>query len=145
MSKSITKKVSKKKKLSFPSCYTIMLIVLVLVMGLTYIVPSGKYATLSYNVDSNLFTVTYPNGDTLDYDATQGTLNELGVKIDLEKFTDESIWKPVGIPGTYEYIEKECASCLAPAAACYGSGTAPILAELVCFLICEIVSPVLLT
>ena len=38
-----------------------------------------------------------------------------------------------------------CASCLAPAAACYGSGTAPILAELVCFLICEIVSPVLLT
>ena len=107
MSKSITKKVSKKKKLSFPSCYTIMLIVLVLVMGLTYIVPSGKYATLSYNVDSNLFTVTYPNGDTLDYDATQDTLNELGVKIDLEKFTDESIWKPVGIPGTYEYIEKE--------------------------------------
>ena len=107
MSKSITKKVSKKKKLSFPSCYTIMLIVLVLVMGLTYIVPSGKYATLSYNANSNLFTVTYPNGDTLDYDATQGTLNELGVKIDLEKFTDESIWKPVGIPGTYEYVEKE--------------------------------------
>ena len=107
MSKSLEKKQSKKKKLSFPSCYTIMLIVLILVMGLTYIVPAGKYATLSYNADSNLFTVTYPNGDTLDCDATQDTLDELGVKIKLEKFTNESIWKPVGIPGTYENVEIE--------------------------------------
>lgn len=107
MSKSLEQKKSKKKKLSFPSCYTIMLIVLVLVMGLTYIVPSGKYATLSYSTDSNLFTVTSPNGDTKDYEATQNTLDELGVKIDLEKFTDESIWKPIGIPGTYEKVETE--------------------------------------
>ena len=107
MSKSLQKEKSKKKKLSFPSCYTIMLIVLILVMGLTYIVPSGKYATLSYNADSNLFTVTSPNGDTTDYDATQNTLDELGIKIDLEKFTNESIWKPVGIPGTYENVETE--------------------------------------
>jgi len=107
MSKSLQMEKSKKKKLSFPSCYTIMLIVLILVMGLTYIVPSGKYATLSYNADSNLFTVTSPNGDTTDYDATQNTLDELGIKIDLEKFTNESIWKPVGIPGTYENVETE--------------------------------------
>lgn len=107
MSKSIEKEQSKKKKLSFPTCYTIMLIVLILVMGLTYIVPSGKYATLSYNPDTNLFTVTSPNGDTVDYDATQDTLDELGVKIELEKFTNESIGKPVGIPGTYENIETE--------------------------------------
>lgn len=107
MSKSIEKEQSKKKKLSFPTCYTIMLIVLILVMGLTYIVPAGKYATLSYNPDSDLFTVTSPNGDTVDYDATQDTLDELGVKIELEKFTNESIWKPVGIPGTYENVETE--------------------------------------
>ena len=107
MSKSIEKEQSKKKKLSFPTCYTIMLIVLILVMGLTYIVPAGKYATLSYNPDSNLFTVISPNGDTVDYDATQDTLDELGVKIELEKFTNESIWKPVGIPGTYENVETE--------------------------------------
>lgn len=108
MSKSIEKEQSKKKKkLSFPSCYTIMLIVLVLVMGLTFIVPAGKYATLSYDASSDLFTVTAPNGDTTTHDATQDTLNELGVKINLEKFTDESIWKPVGIPGTYENIETE--------------------------------------
>jgi len=107
MSKSLQKEKSKKKKLSFPSCYTIMLIVLILVMGLTYIVPSGKYATLSYNADSNLFTVTSPNGDTTNYDATQDTLDELGLKIDLEKFTNGSIRKPVGIPNTYETVETE--------------------------------------
>jgi len=107
MSKSLQMEKSKKKKLSFPSCYTIMLIVLILVMGLTYIVPSGKYATLSYNADSNLFTVTSPNGDTTNYDATQDTLDELGLKIDLEKFTNGSIRKPVGIPNTYETVETE--------------------------------------
>ena len=107
MSKSLQKEKSKKKKLSFPSCYTIMLIVLILVMGLTYIVPSGKYATLSYNADSNLFEVISPNGDTTNYDATQDTLDELGLKIDLEKFTNGSIRKPVGIPNTYETVETE--------------------------------------
>ena len=107
MNKSVEKEQSKKKKLSFPTCYTIMLIVLILVMGLTYIIPSGKYATLSYNPNTNLFTVTSPNGDTVDYDATQDTLNELGIKIELEKFTNESIRKPVGIPDTYENIETD--------------------------------------
>jgi len=107
MGKSLQKEKSKKKKLSFPSCYTIMLIVLILVMGLTYIVPSGKYATLSYNSDSNLFEVISPNGDTTNYDATQDTLDELGLKIDLEKFTNGSIRKPVGIPNTYETVETE--------------------------------------
>jgi len=84
-----------------------MLIVLILVMGLTYIVPSGKYATLSYNSDSNLLEVISPNGDTTNYDATQDTLDELGLKIDLEKFTNGSIRKPVGIPNTYETVETE--------------------------------------
>lgn len=80
MSKSIEKEQSKKKKLSFPSCYTIMLIVLVLVMGLTFIVPAGKYSTLSYDASSELFTITAPSGDTTTHEATQDTLNDLGVK-----------------------------------------------------------------
>ncbi len=80
MSKSIEKEQSKKKKLSFPSCYTIMLIVLVLVMGLTFIVPAGKYSTLSYDASSELFTITAPSGDTTTHEATQDTLNDLDVK-----------------------------------------------------------------
>lgn len=96
-----------KSKFSFPTAYTVILIVMLLVLALTYIIPSGKYSKLLYNAEVNTFAIESPNGKTTEKEATQQTLDELGVKTNLSKFTDGSISKPVAIPGTYAQLTKE--------------------------------------
>lgn len=93
-----------KKKFTFPTAYTVILIVMLIVLGLTYIIPAGKYAKLQYDSVNNVFIVEDPIGDIVEFEATQNTLDELGVNINLTRFTDGSISKPVGIPGTYEQL-----------------------------------------
>ncbi len=93
-----------KKRWQFPTAYTVLFIVLLLAAALTYILPSGKYAKLSYNTDDKVFVITAPKGDTTNMPGTQETLEKLGVKIDLEQFTNESIYKPIAIPNTYESL-----------------------------------------
>lgn len=92
------------KKHKFPSAQTILLIIAAFVALLTWIVPSGKYDTLSYNSAENIFT---RNGleKTIPLTATQETLNSLNIKIPLEKFTSSDIWKPINIPGTYKKLD----------------------------------------
>ncbi len=97
----------KKKKLSFPTAFTVLFIVLILSAVLTYIVPAGSYAKLAYNKEDNNFTITTPHGETSTEPATQDTLNKLGIKIGLDKFVDESINKPIAIPNTYEKVEQK--------------------------------------
>lgn len=97
----------KKKKIGFPTAFTVLFIVLVISAVLTYIVPAGSYAKLSYNKDDNNFTITMPNGKTSIKPATQQTLDQLGIKIGLNKFVDESINKPVAIPNTYERVKQK--------------------------------------
>ncbi len=97
----------KKKKIGFPTAFTVLFIVLVISAVLTYIVPAGSYAKLSYNKDDNNFTITMPNGKTSTKPATQQTLDQLGIKIGLNKFVDESINKPVAIPNTYERVKQK--------------------------------------
>lgn len=96
-----------KKKFSFPTAYTVILIVMLVVMGLTYIIPSGKYAKLSYDANSSKFIVDLPDGESNQYNATQETLNKLGVNVNLKQFTSGAISKPVAIPNTYEKLGKE--------------------------------------
>lgn len=96
-----------KKKFSFPTAYTVILIVMLVVMGLTYIIPSGKYAKLSYDTNSSKFIVDLPDGESNQYNATQETLNKLGVNVNLKQFTSGAISKPVAIPNTYEKLGKE--------------------------------------
>jgi len=98
---------TKKSKISFPTAYTVILIVMLLVLGLTYVIPSGKYAKLQYDQEANVFKMESPTGEISDKEATQQTLDELGVKTDLSKFTDGSISKPVAIPGSYQELPKE--------------------------------------
>ncbi|MTI14720.1 YfcC family protein [Sansalvadorimonas verongulae] len=92
-----------KKKLSFPTAYTVLLIVAALVALLTWIVPAGTYDKLSYGDDG--FTVTYADGGTETFPATQNTLDKFGIKADLNKFTNGDIYKPIGIPGSYTNVE----------------------------------------
>lgn len=97
----------KKKKKSFPTAFTVLFIVLILVALLTYLVPAGSYAKLKYDVESDKFMVTMPKGDVTELDPTQETLEKLGVKVDVEKFTSGKISKPIAIPDTYEELEQQ--------------------------------------
>jgi uncharacterized ion transporter superfamily protein YfcC len=97
----------KRKKLSFPSAWLIVFILLIVAAVLTYIIPAGAYSTLLYNDESGAFTVTAPNGEESEAPATQATLDQYGIKTDLDKLVDGTIWKPIAIPGTYERVEAQ--------------------------------------
>ncbi|MFH4968264.1 YfcC family protein [Gaetbulibacter sp. M240] len=91
------------KKRKFPTAQTILLIIAALVALMTFIVPAGKYDTLSFNSADNTFIrAGLDHQKTLP--VTQKTLDELGIKIPLEKFTSGDIWKPINIPGTYKNL-----------------------------------------
>lgn len=97
---------SEKKKLSFPSAYTVLFIVLILATLLTWIIPAGKYDTLSYDTDNKVFVITHPDESTEEMEATQATLDKLNIKAELDKFTDGTIYKPMAITGTYQKMER---------------------------------------
>jgi len=94
------------KKLKFPTAQTILIIIAGLVTLLTWIVPAGKYDSLAYNANSNSFTKISLE-ESVELPATQETLEWLGIKIPIEKFTSGDIYKPIGIPNTYREMEAQ--------------------------------------
>ncbi len=92
------------KQLKFPSAQTILLIIAALVTLLTWLVPAGKYDTLAYYKDTATFLKSTINGNE-NLPATQETLDQLTIKIPLNKFTNGDIYKPINIPNTYKKIE----------------------------------------
>lgn len=92
------------KKLKFPTAHTILLIIAAFVALMTWFIPSGQYDRLEYQAESNEF-VYHGIDFTKKYPVSQEVLEQLGVKIPLEKFVDGDIWKPVGVPGTYHKLE----------------------------------------
>ena len=101
------KEKDKKKGCHFPSAYTILIVIEVIVFFLTYIVPKGKYDTIEYNSDTNTFIIKSPNKEDVEKNATKEVLIEKGIKIPLNNFIKGHIKKPVSIPNTYEKIEGE--------------------------------------
>lgn len=95
-----------KKKREFPTAFTVLFIVLIFAAILTYVVPSGLYSKLSYDSEAKVFLVEKPDESTEKLPATQETLEELGIKVDLKNFENGSINKPIAIPGTYERVEQ---------------------------------------
>ncbi len=91
------------KKLRFPSAQTLLILIAALVALLTWIIPAGKYDSLMYQAESGRLELIRPDG-TLAVPATQATLDSLGIRIPLEKFTSGDIYKPIGIPGTYREL-----------------------------------------
>ena len=98
-------------KIKFPSAQTILFIIAGCVTLLTWIVPAGKYDTILYNKAENTF-IQKGNETTIVLPATSETLNVLGIKIPLEKFTSGDIWKPINIPNTYKKLEAKPQSIL---------------------------------
>lgn len=94
----------KKKKHQFPTAYTVIIIVLLLVQILTFFIPAGNYATLAYDEPSKEFIIKQPDGKEHKEAATQKTLDKYKVKIKVDKFKDGTIYKPVAIPNSYEKI-----------------------------------------
>lgn len=91
------------KKFQFPTAFTVLLIIAGAVALLTWVIPAGRFDRLQYDKDAQRFVRT--GGDsTLAYPAEQATLDQLGIRIPLEKFTGGSIYKPVAIPGTYRQV-----------------------------------------
>ena len=101
----------KKRCTYFPSAYTILLCLELVVFILTYIIPKGKFNTIEYDSSTEKFIInkynktSQPEPETKN--ATQEILDELGVKISLDKFTSGDIKKPISIPGTYKVLEDE--------------------------------------
>ncbi|MEZ4803183.1 MAG: YfcC family protein [Gelidibacter sp.] len=91
------------KKLKFPSAQTVLIIICAFVAILTWLIPAGKYDTLIYDKEGNNFTVVKTSG-VKTIPATQESLNELQIKIPIEKFINGNIWKPISIPNTYKQV-----------------------------------------
>jgi len=92
------------KNLKFPSAQTILFIIAGLVTLLTWFVPAGKYDTLSYNAATDKFT-RLSLDEEISLAATQASLDDLNIKIPVEKFTNGDIYKPINIPGTYNKLD----------------------------------------
>ncbi|QOX61946.1 YfcC family protein [Anoxybacterium hadale] len=105
----MTEELVEKKKhgLSFPSAWLITFILLMIAAVLTYIIPAGAYSTLIYNGETEAFTITAPSGEESEVPATQETLDQYGIKTDLDKLVDGTIWKPIAIPGSYEKVDPQ--------------------------------------
>ena len=95
-----------KKSFNFPSAFSILFIILVIAVGLTWLIPSGSYAKLSYdNLDKQFVVKTYGQPDQ-HFPATSQTLENFNIKIQLSNFTEGVIKKPIAIPNTYQRIEQ---------------------------------------
>ena len=88
------------KKLKFPTPYTVLMLVIILAASLTFLLPSGAYNTLQYNKANNTFVI-HTSDSTYALPATQEQLKDLGINIQLSKFKEEKIRKPISIPNTY--------------------------------------------
>ncbi|MFL9844009.1 YfcC family protein [Flavobacterium rhizosphaerae] len=93
-------------KIKFPTAQTILLIIAVFTAFLTWIIPAGKYDVLGYDKASDTFTKTGIK-NTVVLKASQQTLDSLHIKIAIEKFTNGDIWKPINIPGTFQFVENK--------------------------------------
>lgn len=98
-------KLSKKKR-GFPTAFTVLFIVLILAAILTYVVPAGSYSKLKYDGGEKIFLVTKPDSTVEKLPGNQQTLDKLGIKVNIQKFTEGAINKPVAIPGTYEKVKQ---------------------------------------
>jgi uncharacterized ion transporter superfamily protein YfcC len=88
-----------------PSPITILMVVIIIAAVATWLVPAGRYNTLSAN-DNKSFAVLSAKGETTTLPFTQKTLDSLQIKIALKSFATGAIRKPVSIPGSYQSLEK---------------------------------------
>ena len=94
---------TEKKKCTFPSAYSILLILEVIIFILTFIIPKGKFATIEYS-DKN-FTIKFPNNTEKSVIASDEVLKNYSISIPFSSFEKGYITKPVSIPNTYQRLK----------------------------------------
>ena len=104
------------KKLKFPTAHSILILIALVVTVLTWLVPAGKYDSLAYNATTNTF-IKNSEAKSIALPATQETLENLNIKIPIEKFTSGAIYKPIAIPNTYKKLTSKPQGLLALAKA----------------------------
>ena len=95
----------KRKNFEFPTAYTVLFLILILVTVLTHVIPAGKYDRLSYQEKTNEFMIEKYGNENINLEATQENLDKLDIKIDVNKFIDGTIKKPMAIPNTYVKLD----------------------------------------
>ena len=97
----------KKKGCYFPTAYTVLLVIELLIFLLTYVVPQGLFYKIEYKSEKGgYFIIKYQDGNTTEKKAEQSVLDEFNIKIPLENFEKGYIKKPISIPGTYKRIDE---------------------------------------
>src|SRR5579862_119511 len=97
-------------KRKLPGPITILMIVIILAAGATWLIPAGEFDKLSVANNSFILTTADSNINLL---LTQHTLDSIHIKIKLEKFTNGAIRKPVAVPDTYHAVQKNGQGILA--------------------------------
>lgn len=92
------------KKFKFPTAQTVLLLIAAAVAVLTWLIPAGKYDTLTYDKTQESFIIA-GSSDSKTLEGSQQTLDQLNINIPIEKFTSGDIWKPISIPNTYRQVD----------------------------------------
>ena len=69
----------KRKNFEFPTAYTVLFLILILVTILTHIIPAGKYDRLSYQQDTKEFVIEKYGNENITLEATQENLYKLNI------------------------------------------------------------------
>ena len=107
----LSKKKQKKCKncCSFPSAYTVLIIIEIIIFLLTYIIPKGLFDTIEYSSEENKFIIRIHdvNNTIIRVNATKEELDKRNISVPLESFLNGIITRPISIPNTYKKIEGE--------------------------------------
>ena len=94
---------------SFPSAYTVLIIIEIIIFLLTYIIPKGLFDTIEYSSEENKFIIRIHdvNNTIIRVNATNEELDKRNISVPLESFLNGIITRPISIPNTYKKIEGE--------------------------------------
>ena len=94
---------------SFPSAYTVLIIIEIIIFLLTYIIPKGLFDTIKYSSEENKFIIRIHdvNNTIIRVNATKEELDKRNISVPLESFLNGIITRPISIPNTYKKIEGE--------------------------------------
>ena len=95
-----------KKKMKFPSAFSILFIILLIAIGLTWLIPREPIPSFPTTTPKIILLSKLTEFPDQSYPATEQTLNQLNIKIQLSNFTNGIIKKPIAIPDTYQRIEQ---------------------------------------
>lgn len=95
-------KLIKPKKI--PTPLTLMMLVIIVAAISTWLLPAGQYSKLAPD-NNKAFIITSPT-ETVSLPFTQKTLDSLSIKINLQKFVNGDIRKPISVPNTYQKLEQ---------------------------------------